>query len=110
MKVKICSFILFSLILAGLSAVDVTIYEIQFTTSPSGDSPYAGQVVTTTGIVTGTGFAGYSDNFFISEPTGGAWKGVYIYDADQNVDLGDEIEITGTVSEYFGLTEIGSGT
>jgi len=30
----------------------VSIYDIQFTEDPSGDSPYAGQEVTVTGIVT----------------------------------------------------------
>lgn len=34
------------------TATPVNIYDIQFTTDPSGDSPYNGQTVQTSGIVT----------------------------------------------------------
>ena len=81
MKIRLTLTVLFLLILGTLLS-DVTIYEIQYTTDPSGDSPYDGQMVTTTGIVTGTGFAGFNDSFFISMPEGGAWKGLYCYNAE----------------------------
>jgi len=87
-----------------------TIYEIQYTTDPSGDSPYAGQTVTTSGIVTGVGYGGSNSTFFISMPAGGPWCGLYIYTADIEPLLGDEVEVTGEVSEYYGFTEIGYGT
>lgn len=99
------------LVAATLAAVPATIYEIQYTTV-AGDgtypSLYNNQSVTTTGIVTAKGYSG--DKFFISMPEGGAWKGVYVFDYSHPVNLGDEIEITGTVYEYYGFTEIKSVT
>ena len=88
-----------------------TIYDIQYTTTPGPDntypSPFDGQTVTVEGIVTAIGFSGYNDNFFISMPEGGAWKGVLVYMAgDTTIVVGDEVEIIGTVEEYYGLTEI----
>jgi hypothetical protein len=84
---------------------EVTIYDIQFTEDPSGDSPYAGQVVTVSGIVSGTEFNG-NNFFFISGEDGGAWNGLYVYQYDYEVTEGDNVTITGTISEYFGFTEL----
>lgn len=87
-----------------------TIYDIQYTVDVSGDSPEAGNVVTTYGIVTGViGFGADVDRFFIQDGDG-AWNGVYVYDNTYTVALGDSVEVTGTVTEYFGLTEISSVT
>jgi len=87
---------------------NVSIYEIQYTTDPGEDntypSPYLGQIVTTTGVITATGFDG--DKFFISMPEGGAWKGIYIYHFTDEVSVGDIVQVTGTVDEYYGFTEI----
>jgi predicted extracellular nuclease len=45
--------------------------------------------------------------FFVQDAGGGAWSGVYIYRGSTSaVSIGDEVEITGVVTEYFGLTEI----
>jgi predicted phosphodiesterase len=85
----------------------VSIYDIQYTTSPGNGtypSPYEGQVITTGGIVTATGFD--NENYFISSSMGGAWNGIFIYDDDYSPNLGDSIVLTGEVYEYNGLTEI----
>ncbi len=97
--------IILTLSLFMLSALTaVTIYEIQYTEDPSGDSTYDGEVVTTTGIVTAYGFG--NDKYFISMPEGGAWKGIYVYDYTNAPAPGDEVEITATVDEYYDLTEL----
>jgi predicted extracellular nuclease len=45
--------------------------------------------------------------FFVQDAGGGAWSGVYIYRGSTSaVSIGDEVEITGVVTEYYGLTEI----
>ncbi len=84
----------------------VSIYDIQYTTDPSGDSPYAGQTVTTYGIVT----AAFGTNLvFIEERPGGAWHGILIYrgnNTEPPVQVGDSVEVTGEVSEYYNMTEI----
>jgi len=40
----------------------VSVYEVQFTEDPSGDSPLIDQVITVNRIVSATGFSGY-DHF-----------------------------------------------
>jgi len=79
----------------------ISIYDIQYTTDPSGDSPYEGDTVTTEGVVSAVDGEGY----FIQDRQGGAWNGVYVYD-DTVPSIGDEVKITGEVSEYYGLTEL----
>lgn len=75
-----------------------TIAEIQ----GGGDvSPFDGQTVTTTGIVTAVGPISY----FIQDGTD-IRSGIYVYDANFAPAVGDEITITGMVTEYYELTEI----
>lgn len=75
-----------------------TIAEIQGT----GDaSPYDGQSVTTTGIVTAVAPQGY----FIQDGTA-LRSGIYVYEQTNSPAIGDEITLTGTVAEFFDLTEI----
>lgn len=103
---------LMSLFFISSSVYALTIEDVQYTADPGSGgtypSPYADQEVTVTGIVTAVGFnIYYKDNIFISMPEGGAWKGVYVYKGgDTTLVAGDEIEVTGTVSEYYGFTEI----
>jgi phosphatidylserine/phosphatidylglycerophosphate/cardiolipin synthase-like enzyme len=75
-----------------------TISEIQGTGPVS---PYEGQSVTTSGIVTAANGTGY----FIQDGND-VQTGIYIYDQNYSPAVGDEIEITGEVSEFFELTEI----
>lgn len=80
-----------------------SIYEIQGQTT---SSPYANQVVTTSGVVTAKGSSG----FFIQEKHPyPAWRGIYVYTSTTpSVSIGDSIVITDSVKEYSGLTEIKS--
>ncbi len=80
----------------------VSIYDIQYTTDASGDSPYNGQAVNTGGIVTAITSLGY---FFIQDGPG-AWNGIYVYDNQQTVTVGDSITFIANVSEHNGLTEL----
>ena len=81
---------------------EVSIYDIQYTTDPSGDSPYDDGVVTTEGVVT----AAFSSGYFIEDPAGGAWNGLWVYDTTNTPDRGDAVRLTGTVDEYYNLTEL----
>lgn len=78
-----------------------TIYNIQYTTDPSGNSPLLSSVITTTGIVTAT-----SSGAYFLQDVEGAWNGVYVYDSGHSPALGDNITITATVDEYYNLTEL----
>ncbi|MEI6124404.1 MAG: T9SS type A sorting domain-containing protein [Bacteroidota bacterium] len=77
-----------------------TIYQIQYTTLPTGDSPLKDSVVTTSGIVT----ASFASGYFIQDGTS-PWNGLYVYDNTHTPALGDSITIGGTVSEYYNYTE-----
>lgn len=80
----------------GLNAQ--TIYEIQ---GQAAVSPYNGQTATTKGIVT----AVYSNSYFIQDGDS-VWTGLYIYDQTQSPALGDSIQISGTIEEYYEMTEM----
>lgn len=86
---------------------DVSIYNIQYTTNAGNGtypSPYLGQIVTTGGIVTGTSYS--NGRFFISSSQGGAWNGIYVYNNDYSLNIGDSIIIEAEVYEYNGFTEL----
>jgi len=87
-----------------------SIYDIQYTTEPGPEGTYpsllADQTISSSGIVTAVGYGGYDNDFFISSPEGNPWEGVYIYFADASPSIGDMVEITGDVYEYYGFTEL----
>ncbi|RLD80784.1 MAG: hypothetical protein DRJ15_06165 [Bacteroidetes bacterium] len=75
-----------------------SIYDIQ---GQQDDSPYDGQVVSTTGVVT----ANFGSSYFIQDGYG-EWNGLFIYELGRNPLVGDSIVVTGTISEYYGKTEM----
>lgn len=79
-----------------------SIYDIQ---GQAQSSPYAEQVVSTTGIVT----ANFGTNYFLQDGPG-AWNGLFIYDPGRNPSVGDSLVLTGTITEYYGKTEMKSIT
>lgn len=89
----------------GLGAQVLTCHDVQYTTDPSGNTPYANQTITVQGIVT---HIIPNSAFYIGDPEGGPWSGLYIYNRNTSnvVALGDMIKITGTVVEYYNLTEV----
>ncbi len=88
----------------GLMA-QLTCYDIQHTDDPSGDSEYNGQSVTVRGIVTAIN---RGSSLYIGDPEGGPWSGLYVYHGNTSnlVELGDMVDLTGTVDEYYDLTEL----
>ncbi len=84
------------------SSVEMTsVYEIQYTMDSSGDSPFMDQTVQTGGIVTAVSGSGY----YIQAGTG-AFSGLYVYDSGNTVTIGDSVTLSGTVVEYYNLTEL----
>ena len=81
------------------SVGNVFISDVQGETS---SSPYVGQVVTTSGIVTGV-----AENGFFIQDAYGPWNGIWIVDfGNSDVNVGNDVEVTGLVEEYYDLTEI----
>ena len=78
----------------------VSIYDIQ---GQQEDSPYDGQVVSTTGVVTGN----FGSSYFIQDGYG-EWNGLFIYESGRNPSVGDSIVLTGEIAEYYGKTEMKS--
>ncbi|PLX03950.1 MAG: hypothetical protein C0595_05085 [Marinilabiliales bacterium] len=76
----------------------VSIYDIQ---GQQDDSPYDGQTISTSGVVT----ANFGTSYFIQDGSG-LWNGLFIYESGRNPAVGDSIVITGKISEYFGKTEM----
>ena len=97
-----------------LTAIDA----IQGTTDTS---PLAGTVVKTSGVVTAAYPTGGFDGFYLQTAgTGGevdfashtASHGVFAYSstATADVQIGDHVQVVGTVVEFFGMTEVTFGT
>jgi len=93
-----------------ISQTYVPIDSIQGNTLPGSDSSaYAGQTVTTSGIVTEVGKFG--KGFHIQMKEGGPYSGIFVYISDTTglgslVSIGDSVVVTGQVKEFYGLTEL----
>ena len=83
------------------TATPYTINQIQFTTTPPYDSPHNGELVETSGIVTGVQYNGY-----YLQDGNGAYNGIFVLDYANVPTIGDNVTVTGTVDEYFDYTEI----
>lgn len=83
-----------------LNPFEGTITSIQAIQGSTDDSPYIGQTVSTTGIVTGV----FGDDFFIQNGNDSR-SGIYIYSSPVFPTMGDSVIVTGEVSEYYSLTE-----
>ena len=83
------------------------------------ESPYKSKTVTTTGVVTAAYPTGGLNGYYIqTEGTGGdnhdfakGSHGIFVYSKDtvKQVKTGDNVEVTGSVSEYYGQTQISVG-
>jgi predicted extracellular nuclease len=84
------------------------IYEVQ----GSGDvSPLLGRTVTVRGVVVGDFQRDDQlSGFFLQEPEGDGLEetsdGIFVFHGSTEVSVGDEVEVTGRVVEFFGLTEL----
>ena len=103
------SILLFVLLVITVAMSATTIYDVQFTTDSGTDGTYPstldGQEVTLSGVVSAINVDG-GEKFFMTDPEGGAWHGIYVFDWTILPALGDMVEVTGTVTEYYGVTEL----
>jgi 5'-nucleotidase len=98
----------------GTPADPIAIAAIQGTGT---ETPLSGQTVTTTGVVTATYPTGGFNGYYIQTPgTGGAVDlathtasdAVFVYSSATvgSVAVGDHVQVTGTATEYQGLTQV----
>ncbi len=99
----------------ALSGVAVGLTPIAQIQGVAAASTFTGQVVVTQGIVTAD-FQGTNElgGFFIQDPVGDnnplTSEGIFIYNTSYPVSVGDLVNLTGTVEEYFNKTRIKSLT
>jgi predicted extracellular nuclease len=88
-------------------ASTVPIYDIQYSIAADGASPLSGQTVTTAGVVTGTYNSGTNYGYFIQDEAG-AWNGIHVFQGlNANLPaIGSEVQVTGSVVEFNGLTQL----
>ena len=93
---------------SGSTGDYLTCYQIQ---GQQSSSPYEDQIVSVTGIVTAGGdelYYSYGPVAVLGDPDGGPWTGLVLFgDSVASLARGDSILITGTVQEFYGLTELG---
>jgi len=80
--------------------LNLTIAEIQ---GMIDSSPYEGSVITTTGLVVAK-----SESSYFLQDSIGAWNGIYVYDTNDSLVVGNRISITAIVAEYYGATQLNS--
>ncbi|MBN2392422.1 MAG: DUF11 domain-containing protein [Anaerolineae bacterium] len=85
-----------------------TIEAIQYNREANGDSMCVGDTVTVEGVV----YAVYSSAGYAIAEDSGPWHGLYIYTGGSasKPDIGARVQVTGTLAEYYNMTEIGYGS
>ncbi|MCD4848910.1 MAG: hypothetical protein K8R76_12055 [Candidatus Aegiribacteria sp.] len=91
----------------GGSGDTYTCYEIQ---GQQASSPFDGQTVSVTGIITADpdDYTATSSTYSaMADAGGGPWSGLLLYGSDlEGLQRGDSVTITGLVDEYYDMTEI----
>ncbi|MBU1880383.1 hypothetical protein KKA08_00005, partial [bacterium] len=82
-RTTIISLGLMLMLWAGLVCAE-TIYDIQYTTDPGGDSPLLGQTVTITGFVTAEGYA-FGGAYYFVQDADPPWSGIRVDDVNRDV-------------------------
>jgi len=96
-----------------------SVFDVQFTFDPGSDtadcwpSPDSGTMVTICGIVTAV-TQGSQPTFYMQDQGNTTWGGLYCFDYRLNngdtvdVHVGDYVQVTSRVHEYYGWTELDS--
>ena len=67
-----------------------------------------GETVTLEGVLVSSPASQEDDGFFVQTPGGGEWSGIFVYmqSGVPYLEPGDEITVTGSVSEFYDWTEL----
>jgi len=83
------------------------VFDIQFTSNPSGASPLEGKTVTVTGIVTASTKLYDLGYVYIQDEGGAEWSGIWCVGIGlSSLYRDEEVTVTGIVEEYFGFTRL----
>ncbi len=108
MKKKLFGLFLVSLVFFAYSTGQAItpIADVQDTTGTGSDaSAMLGQSVTIEGIVTAESWA-FGNSYYFVQDAEAMWSGIKVYDSGRGNAYGDSVRITGTVDEYYNVTEI----
>ncbi len=99
--ITVVAFLMIFTVVFSVSAEDtIPITEIQSNTEDGDASVYAGETVTSEGVVTAV-----SDNGFYMQDGKKPWSGIWVYSSSSEVAPGDKVRVTGLIEEYYELTE-----
>ena len=72
------------------------------------DGVSEGDIVTLTNVCVTSPVANNGMGFFVQDAGGGEWSGMFVYlgSVEASVTTGDQITVTGEVTEYYDLTEL----
>jgi hypothetical protein len=84
-----------------------TIYDIQYSLASNSASPLVGREVTIKGIVTSSTKNYDLGYLYIQDENGGPYSGIWLVGSGiANYYRGEEVNVTGTVEEYFNMTRL----
>lgn len=91
-----------------VSSGGCTIRDIQFTPYLNGRSGYVGDTVSVTGIVTASASNTNLGYVYMQQTGQTEWGGIWVSAGSliTGFNVGDQINVTGVVEEYFGLTRL----
>ena len=78
----------------------LTIADLQYTPWAIADSPFSGQTVEVTGVVTADTTFYNKFGAYVIQDAEGPWNGIFVFGALQQLMRGDKVKVTGTVTDY----------
>ena len=89
---------------------ELSIYDVQFTADPSGDSPYNGETHDIVGGVVTHVWHGFNDRVYLQDPAHPTWSAIVVKDGEggelsNNVSVGDWVSFESIfIDEFRGTT------
>ena len=93
-----------------LQGQELSIYDVQYTTDPSGASPYNGGIHDVTGGVVSHIWHGFNDRVYLRDPAHPTWGAIVVKDGEggelaNNVNVGDWVSFDNIyIDEFRGTT------
>ena len=93
----------------NVARADLSIYDVQYTTNPSGDSDYNGSIQNVTGGIVTHNWSGFNDRIYLQDPAHPTWGAIAVKDSEgdlvSTVEVGDWVSFEDIyIEEYRGTT------
>ncbi|MBU0639126.1 MAG: PEP-CTERM sorting domain-containing protein [Planctomycetes bacterium] len=89
-------------------AADLSIYDVQYTTDPGGDSPYNTQIQNVAGGVVTHKWDGFNDRVYLQDPAHPTWGAIAVKDWEgdllSSVEIGDWVSFQNIYIEEYRAT------